>query len=45
MDDEIAILSGTPDNAERLDTVMRRLGTDDPDQWMPAYFDAVRRKA
>ncbi|WP_175983005.1 conjugal transfer protein TraB [Caballeronia zhejiangensis] len=45
MDDEIAILSGTPDNAERLDNVMRRLGTDDPDQWMPAYFDAVRRKA
>lgn len=45
MDDEIAILSGTPDNAERLDNVMRRLGTDDPDQWMPVYFDAVRRKA
>ncbi|SAL78519.1 type IV secretion/conjugal transfer ATPase [Caballeronia terrestris] len=45
MDDEIAILSGTPDNAERLDSVMRRLGTDDPDKWMPAYFDAVRRKA
>ncbi len=45
MDDEISILSGTPDNAERLDNVMRQLGTDDPDKWMPAYFDAVRRKA
>ena len=45
MDDEISILSGTPDNAERLENVMRRLGTDDPDKWMPAYFDAVRRKA
>lgn len=45
MDDEISILSGTPDNAERLDNVMRRLDTSDPDKWMPAYFDAVRRKA
>lgn len=45
MDDEIAILSGTPDNAERLDHVIQRLGTDDPDKWLPAYFDAVRRNA
>lgn len=45
MDDEIAILSGTPDNAERLDQVMKRLGSEDPDAWLPAYFDAVRRKA
>jgi type IV secretion system protein VirB4 len=45
MDDEIAILSGTPDNAERLDQVIHRLGSDDPAAWLPAYFDAVRRKA
>lgn len=44
MDDEISILSGTPDNAERLDNVIRQLGTDDPDVWLPAYYDAVRRK-
>ncbi|WP_244832060.1 conjugal transfer protein TraB [Caballeronia sp. TF1N1] len=45
MDDEIAVLSGTPDNAERLDQVIDRLGSHDPDAWLPAYFDAVRRKA
>lgn len=45
MEDEISILSGTPDNAERLEKVIQQLGSDDPDAWMPAYFDAVRRRA
>ncbi|MDR5826344.1 conjugal transfer protein TraB [Caballeronia sp. LP006] len=45
MDDEIAVLSGTPDNAERLDHVIDRVGAHDPDAWLPGYFDAVRRKA
>ncbi|MGF6978098.1 type IV secretion system protein VirB4 [Paraburkholderia sp. JPY465] len=41
MDEEISILSGTPDNADRLEKLIRDLGTDDPDVWLPKYYAAV----
>jgi type IV secretion system protein VirB4 len=45
MDDEIAVLSGTPDNAETLGNVIRRLGTDARRKCMLVYFDAVHSRA
>lgn len=44
MDKELSILSGTPDNADRLERLIRELGTDDPDVWLPRYYAAVARK-
>ncbi|MGV1121199.1 MULTISPECIES: VirB4 family type IV secretion/conjugal transfer ATPase [Xanthomonas translucens group] len=41
MDREISVLSGTPDNAERLRRIIDQEGTDDPDIWLPKYWDAV----
>ncbi len=41
MDEELSILSGTPDNADRLERLIRELGTDDPDVWLPRYYAAV----
>lgn len=41
MDQELSILSGTPDNADRLEALIRSLGTDDPDVWLPKYYAAV----
>ncbi|BCZ85734.1 hypothetical protein PTKU64_94090 (plasmid) [Paraburkholderia terrae] len=41
MDEELSILSGTPDNADRLEWLIRELGTDDPDVWLPRYYAAV----
>ncbi|KLB45680.1 hypothetical protein XEUV329_21895, partial [Xanthomonas euvesicatoria] len=41
MDREISVLSGTPDNAERLRHIIEKEGTDDPDIWLPKYWDAV----
>lgn len=41
MDNELSILSGTPDNADRLERLIRDLGTDDPDVWLPRYYAAV----
>lgn len=43
MDDEIAILSGTPDNAERLNRIVERVGSVHPDAWLTKYYEAVRR--
>lgn len=44
MEEEISILSGTPDNAERMDNIIESLGTDDPDVWMPVYWDDVLKR-
>lgn len=41
MEEELSILSGTPDNADRLERLIRSLGTDDPDVWLPQYYAAV----
>jgi type IV secretion system protein VirB4 len=41
MEEELSILSGTPDNADRLEALIRSLGTHDPDVWLPKYYAAV----
>ena len=38
MDKEISILSGTPDGADRAEQIVERLGTDDPETWLKAYW-------
>ena len=35
-DDELLVMSGTPDRAELLETIMAEVG-DEPDVWMPIY--------
>jgi len=41
MDREISILSGTPDNADRLESILKSLGHNNPDIWLPLYWEAV----
>jgi type IV secretion system protein VirB4 len=41
MEEELSILSGTPDNADRLEKLIRELGTDDPNVWLPHYYAAA----
>jgi type IV secretion system protein VirB4 len=45
MDEEISVLSGTPDNSEKLQQIIEQLGTTDPDVWLPVYYGAVVRKS
>ena len=35
-DDELLVMSGTPDRAELLETIRAEVG-DDPEAWMPLY--------
>jgi len=42
-DNILSVLSGTGDNAERAEEVIRTLGTDEPAAWLPAYWKEVRR--
>ena len=42
-DDELLILSGTPDNAEIAEEVISQFG-EDPATWMPVYLNRVRPK-
>jgi len=44
MEREISVLSGTPDNAERLEQIIEAMGTDNPDVWLPKYWEAVLGK-
>ncbi|WP_245725631.1 conjugal transfer protein TraB [Pandoraea oxalativorans] len=41
MEEELSILSGTPDNADRLEKLICELDTDDPEVWLPKYYAAV----
>ena len=45
MDEEISVLSGTPDNSDKLQRIINQLGTTDPDVWLPVYYGAVMRKS
>ena len=40
-DDELAVLSGTPDNAALLDLITAETG-DDPAKFLPVYYERVR---
>ncbi len=37
-DKEMLVLSGTPENAELVNDIMDRLGSDDPKLWLPVFF-------
>jgi len=43
MEREISILSGTPDNADRLEQIVAKVG-DDPEVWLPIYWRAVLKE-
>ncbi len=43
LDDELAILSGSTDNIELLDSIIEELGSEDPKLWIPVFHE--RRKA
>lgn len=37
-DKEMLVLSGTPDNAEQVNEIIERLGSDSPDDWLPVFY-------
>ncbi len=41
LDDELTVLSGTPDNADLAERVIAEAG-DDPEVWLPAFLSRVR---
>ena len=43
LDDYLAVLSGTTESVLLLDDIRARHG-DDPDQWLPVFFDRNRRR-
>lgn len=42
-DDELLVLSGTPDNAELVEQIVADMG-DDPAVWLPVFFQRVRER-
>lgn len=36
---EMLILSGTPDNAEKVRDIIERIGSDNPGDWMPIFYE------
>jgi len=45
MEKAISILSGTPDNADRLENILAAMGPDaKPEDWLPLYWEAVLPK-
>ncbi|QNT77558.1 VirB4 family type IV secretion/conjugal transfer ATPase [Entomobacter blattae] len=44
MDDDIAILSGTPDNAEIIRTLIEQCGSADPKVWLPLFWNRLEEK-
>ena len=41
-EDELLVLSGTPDNAELAQSIIERLGSEDPDIWLPIFLREVK---
>lgn len=41
-DDELLVLSGTPDNAELVEEIIAEIGNDDPAVWLPVFLQRVR---
>lgn len=37
-DKEMLILSGTPDNAEQVNEIIERIGSEDPKDWLPVFY-------
>lgn len=42
-DDELLVLSGTPDNAELAEKIIARTGDENPDVWLPIFLQEARR--
>jgi len=42
-DEELLVLSGTPDNAELVESIVAEVG-DDPAVWLPIFFQRVRER-
>lgn len=38
-DREMLVLSGTPDNAELVREIIERIGSDNPDDWLPVFYE------
>lgn len=38
-DQEMLVLSGTPDNAEMVREIIDRIGSEDPNDWLPIFFE------
>lgn len=38
-DKEMLVLSGTPDNADMVRDIIARVGTNDPDVWLPEFYE------
>lgn len=36
---EITVLSGTPENAEKINDIIKRLGSEHPDDWLPVFYE------
>lgn len=36
---EITVLSGTPENAEKINDIMSRIGSEHPDDWLPLFYE------
>jgi len=44
LDDELEILSCNPDTIELSEKVRAKVGSDDPDIWMPVFLDEVKQQ-
>jgi type IV secretion system protein VirB4 len=42
-DDELLVLSGTPDNAELVEEIIAEVG-EEPEVWLPLFYDRMRLK-
>lgn len=36
---EITVLSGTPENAEKINDIIGRIGSEDPNDWLPLFYE------
>ena len=43
-DDELLVLSGTPDNAQKVENIIARIGDENPDIWLPIFLQEAREK-
>lgn len=38
-DKEMLVLSGTPDNAEQVNEIIERIGSEKPEDWLPIFYE------
>jgi type IV secretion system protein VirB4 len=42
-DDELLVLSGTPDNAQMVENIITEIGDENPDVWLPIFLQELRK--